>query len=163
MVKLQVDVIVAMVTQASLAARNATRTIPIVMVGVADPVGAGLVTSLARPGGNVTGTSFPSVEIAGKSLELLTRVVPKLERVAVLWNPANPVFQAQMLKETETGARALGIQLRNHGARDAKEIDRAFDAMAKERPQALVVIADALLLPHRTRIAALAMKNHLPR
>jgi putative ABC transport system substrate-binding protein len=100
LIKLQVDVIVAVVTQASLAARNAARTIPVVMVGVADPVGAGLVPSLARPGGNVTGTSFPSVDVAGKSLEVLTRAVPKLQRVAVLWNPANPVFQAQMLKET---------------------------------------------------------------
>jgi putative tryptophan/tyrosine transport system substrate-binding protein len=125
--KMQVDVIVAMVTQASLAARNATRTIPIVMVGVADPVGAGLVRSLARPGGNVTGTSFPSVEVAGKSLEVLTRVVPKLQRVAVLWNPTNPVYQAQMVKETEAAGRALRIELRNHGARDANEIDGAFE------------------------------------
>ena len=162
LVKMQVDVIVAMVTQASLAARDATRTIPIVMVGVADPVGAGLVTSLARPGGNVTGTSFPSVEIAGKSLEVLTRVVPNLKRVAVLWNPTNPVFQAQMAKATEAAARTLRIQLRNHGARDAKEIDAAFGAMSKERPEALLVIADALLLTHRTKIAALAVKNRLP-
>lgn len=162
LVKLQVDVIVAIVTQASLAARDATRAIPIVMVGVADPVGAGLVASLARPGGNVTGTSFPSVEIAGKSLEVLTRVVPKLAHVAVLWNPTNPVFQTQMMKETETAARALGIQLRTHGARDAKEIDRAFEAMAKERCEALIVIADALLLAHRDRIASLAVKKRLP-
>jgi putative ABC transport system substrate-binding protein len=162
LVKLRVDVIVAMVTQASLAAKNATRTIPIVMVGVADPVGAGLVPSLARPGGNVTGTSFPSVAVAGKSLEVLTRVVPKLQRVAVLWNPANPVFQAQMMKETEGAARSLGVQLRTHGARDANEIDGAFEAMAKERSEALIVIADALLLTHRTRIAALAVKNRLP-
>ena len=160
--KMHVDVIVAMVTQASLAARNATRTIPIVMVGVADPVGAGLVTSLARPGGNVTGTSFPSVEVAGKSLEVLARVVPKLQRVAVLWNPTNPVYQAQMMKETEAAGRALRIELRNHGARDANEIDGAFEAMAKQHSDALIVIADALLLTHRTRIAALAVKNRLP-
>jgi len=162
LVRLRVDVIVAIVTQASLAAKNATTTIPIVMVAVGDPVGSGLVTSLARPGGNVTGTSFPSVEVAGKSLEMLKHVVPKLQRVAVLWNPANPVFQALMMKETETAARSLGIQLRKLGARDAKEIDGAFEAMAKERPEALIVIADFSLLAHRTQIAALALKSRLP-
>jgi putative ABC transport system substrate-binding protein len=162
LVTLQVDVIVAMVTQASLAAKNATRTVPIVMVGVADPVGAGLVSSLARPGGNVTGTSFPSVQVAGKSLQVLTRVAPKLQRVAVLWNPANRVFQSQMMKETEGAARSLGIQLRTHGARDANEIDSAFEAMARDRSEALIVLADALLLTHRTRIAALAVKYRLP-
>ena len=102
----------AVVTQASLAAKNATGTIPIVMLAVGDPVGAGLVASLARPGGNVTGTSVLAVEIAGKSLEMLKDVIPKLRVVAAIWNPANAVFQAQMVKETEVAARALGIQLR---------------------------------------------------
>ena len=162
LVTLRVDVIVAMVTQASLAARNATRTIPIVMVGVADPVSAGLVRSLARPGGNVTGTSFPSVEVAGKSLEVLTRAVPRLQRVAVLWNPANPVYQAQMVKETEGAARALRIQLTSHGVRDAGEIEGAFEAMVRDQSEALIVISDALLLTHRGRIADLAVKNRLP-
>jgi putative ABC transport system substrate-binding protein len=104
LVRLQPDVIVAVVTQASLAAKHATRTIPIVMVAVGDPVGAGLVASLARPGGNVTGTSALSVELAGKSLEALKQVVPKLHRVAALWNPANPVFQAQMVRQMEAAA-----------------------------------------------------------
>ncbi len=162
LVRLKVDVIVAVVTQASLAAKNATKTIPIVMLAVGDPVGSGLVTSLARPGGNVTGTSFPSVEVAGKSLEVLKRVVPKLHRVAVLWNPANPVFQAQMVKETEAAARSLGIQLRLLGARDAKEIDGAFKAMAKERPEALAVIVDPVFVAHRAQIATLAAQSHLP-
>lgn len=161
LVRLHVDVIVAVVTQASLAAKNATKTIPIVMVAVGDPVGAGLVSSLSRPGANVTGTSFPSVEVAGKSLEMLTRVVPKLRRVAVLWNPANPVFQAQMVEATEAAARSLGIELRIVGARDAREIDKAFEAMARARPEGLIVIADGVFLAHRTQITSLAAKNRL--
>jgi ABC-type uncharacterized transport system substrate-binding protein len=106
LVRLRVDVIVAVVTQASLAAKNATKTIPIVMLAVGDPVGAGLVTNLAHPAGNVTGTSVQAVEVGGKSLELLKNGIPKLHVVAVLWNPANPVFQGQMVKETQ--AAALG-------------------------------------------------------
>jgi putative tryptophan/tyrosine transport system substrate-binding protein len=162
LVGLKVDVIVAVVTQASLAAKNATKTIPIVMIGVADPIGSGLVTSLARPGGNVTGTSYPVVEVAGKSLEVLKEVIPKLHRVAALWNPANSVFQAQMVNETEAAARALSIQLRLHRARDADEINAAFEVIAKERPEALTVIADPVFVAHRTKIATLAAKSHLP-
>ena len=162
LVRLRVDVIVTVVTQASLAAKNATKTIPIVMLAVGDPVGAGLVASLAQPGGNVTGTSLQNVEVAGKSLELLKNAIPKLRVVAVLWNPANPVFQAQMVKETEAAARRLGIQLRMLTARDAKEIDRAFAAMSGERAEALIVIADPVFSAQRMRIAALAAIGHLP-
>ena len=161
LVRLRVDVIVAVVTQASLAAKNKTKTIPIVMLAVGDPVGAGLVTSLAQPGGNVTGTSYQNVEVAGKSLELLKNAIPRL-RVTVLWNPANPVFQAQMVKETEAAARSLGIQLRMRAARDAKEIDRAFAAMSGEPAEALTVIPDPVFSAHLARIAALAAKSHLP-
>jgi putative ABC transport system substrate-binding protein len=162
LVRLQVDVIVAVVTQASLAAKNATNTIPVVMLAVGDPVGAGLVTSLARPGGNVTGTSRMSVEAAGKTLELLKNVVPKLRLVGVLWNPANPVFETQMVKETEAAARSLAIQLRMLAARDAKEIDRAFEVMTNERAEALIVIVDPVFIEHRTRLAALATTSRLP-
>jgi len=162
LVRLRVDVIVAVVTQASLAAKNATTTIPIVMLNVGDPVGAGLVASLARPGSNVTGTSVQAVQIAVKSLEVLKHVLPKLRRVAVLWNPANPVFQAQMVKETEAAARSLEIQLRMFGARDSKEIDSAFEAMARERPEALTVIVDPVFIDHRGQIAALAARSRLP-
>jgi ABC-type uncharacterized transport system substrate-binding protein len=162
LVRLKVDAIVAVVTQASLAAKNATKTIPIVMLGVGDPVGSGLVTNLARPGGNVTGTSYPVVEMAGKSLEVIKQVVPKLHRVTALWNPANSVFQAQMVKETEAAARALGIQLRLLGARDANEINAAFEAMAKSRPEALAVIADPVFVANRGQIVTLAAKSHLP-
>ena len=162
LVRLRVDVIVAVVTQASLAAKNATMTIPIVMLAVGDPVGAGLVASLAHPGGNVTGTSNQNVELARKSLELLKNAMPKLRVVAVLWNPANPVYQAQIVKETEAAARGLGIQLRMFAARDAKEIDRAFAAMTAERAEALTVIVDSVFDAHLTRIAALAANGHLP-
>jgi putative ABC transport system substrate-binding protein len=110
----------------------------------------------------VTGTSFLSVEAAGKSLEVLKHVVPKLHRVALLWNPANPVFQAQMVKEMEAAARSLGIQLRLLGARDANEIDVAFKAMEKERPEALAVIVDPVFIAQRTRITTLAAKSRLP-
>ena len=98
-------VIVAFVTQASLAAKKSTSTIPIVMVAVGDPVAAGLVASLTRPGGNVTGNSSNSVEVAGKSIEILTEVAPERRRVAILWNPANAVFQTQMRKESEAASR----------------------------------------------------------
>ena len=162
LVRIRVDVIVAVVTQAALAAKNATKTIPIVMLAVGDPVGAGLVTSLAQPGGNVTGTSFQNVEVAGKSLELLKSVMPKLRVVTVLWNPANPVFQGQMVKETEAAARSLGIQLRMLAARDAKEIERAFATMTGERTEALTVLADPVFSAHLARIAALAVNGHLP-
>ena len=162
LVRIRVDVIVAVVTQAALAAKNATKTIPIVMLAVGDPVGAGLVTSLAQPGGNVTGTSFQNVEVAGKSLEFLKSVMPKLRVVTVLWNPANPVFQGQMVKETETAARSLGIQLRMLAARDAKEIERAFATMTGERTEALTVLPDPVFSAHLARIAALAVNGHLP-
>jgi putative ABC transport system substrate-binding protein len=162
LVQLKVDVIVAFVTAATLAAKKSTATIPIVMVAVSDPVGAGLVTSLARPGGNVTGTSGQSGQIAPKSLEFLTAVVPTLRRVAVLWNPANAVFQTQILKATEAAARSLGIQLRILGVRTLEEINRAFEAMAAERVQALDVLADALLDTLGGKIASLATRARLP-
>jgi ABC-type uncharacterized transport system substrate-binding protein len=111
LVNLKVDVVVSEVTQASLAAKGATTTIPIVIQSVSDPVGIGLVASLARPGGNVTGTSAMSSEVIGKALQLLKDVVPKLTSVAVLWNPDNAIFQAQMLKETQTAAGTLKLDL----------------------------------------------------
>lgn len=156
LVRLQVQVIVATVTQASLAAKNATSTIPIVMVAVADPVASELVRSLARPGGNVTGTSSVSAETARKSLELLKEVVPDLRRVAVLWNPANRVFQMQVLRETEAAARVLGLELQMLQAHDLKSIERAFKAMSKEGVAALNVLPDPTLGAYAQRIAALA-------
>jgi putative tryptophan/tyrosine transport system substrate-binding protein len=161
LVRLKVDLVVAVVTQASLAAKKATGTIPIVMIGVSDPVGSGLVSSLARPGANITGNSSMTAEIVGKQLELLKETLPKISRVASLWNPANPVFQAIQRKEAEATARALGVQLHILEARGADEIDRAFTAMAKERMKALVVLGDPVFTTHRKRIAGLAAKQHL--
>jgi putative ABC transport system substrate-binding protein len=162
LVRLRVDVIVAVVTQASLAAKNATQTIPIVMLAVGNPVGAGLVASLAQPGGNVTGTSNQTVDVAGKELELLKSAIPKLRVVAVLWNPANPVYQAQIVEATEAAARGLGIRLRMFAAHDGQEIDRAFAAMSAEQVEALIVNVDSTFDAHLARIATLATNGHLP-
>jgi len=162
LVRLKVDVIVAVVTQASLAAKNATGTVPIVMVGVSDPVGSGLVASLARPGTNITGTSSMTAEVVGKQLELLKETLPKISRMAALWNPANAVFQAIQRRETEAAARALGVQLQILEARGPDEIDRAFAVMAKERTKALLVLGDPVFTSHRKRIADLAAKQRLP-
>src|SRR5262245_37207235 len=162
LVRLKVDVIVAVVTQASLAAKAATTTIPIVMIGVSDPVGSGLVSSLARPGANITGTSSMTAEVVGKQLELIKETLPKISRVAALWNPANPIFQAIQLKETEDAARALRVQLRLLEARGPDEIDRAFAAVARERAKAVLVLGDPVFTANRKRIADLSMKQRLP-
>jgi putative ABC transport system substrate-binding protein len=161
LVRLKVDVVVAVVTQASLATKNATRTIPIVMIGVADPVGSGLVTSLARPGWNITGTSSMTAEIVGKQLELLKETLPKISRVAALWNPANPNFQAIQLKEAKDAAGALGVGLQLVEARGPDEIDRTFEALARERTRALLVLNDPVFTAHRKRIADLSAKHRL--
>ena len=162
LVRENVDVIVSQVTQASLAAKNATRTIPIVMVGVGDPVGAGLVRSLSRPGGNITGTSGVAVAVVGKALQLLTEVVPRISRVAVLRNPANPVFQAQLVSETEAAARALRVQLQFVEARSPGELDSAFRAMAGQGAGAILVLSDPVFTTHRARIVELVAKTRLP-
>jgi putative ABC transport system substrate-binding protein len=162
LVRQNVDVLVTQVTQASLAAKNTTRTIPIVMVGVGDPVGAGLVQSLSRPGGNVTGTSGVAVAVVGKSLQLLTEVVPRISRVAVLWNPANPVFQAQLLRETEAAARTLRVELQRVEARNRGELDSAVQATTKQGAGAILVLSDPVFSVHRARIVELVAKVRLP-
>jgi putative tryptophan/tyrosine transport system substrate-binding protein len=162
LVRLDVDVIVALVTQASIAAKHATKTIPIVMVAVSDPLGSGLVASLSRPGGNVTGTSSMTSEVAGKSLEMLKEVVPTVDRVAVLWNPDNAIFQAQLLREAQLAAGRLGIELRTHAARGPDDLDRAFAAIPAEGAGALFVLADPILAIHRKRIVDFAEKSRLP-
>jgi putative ABC transport system substrate-binding protein len=162
LVRLKVDVIVAAATATSVAAKNATSTIPIVMIGVYDPVERGLVASLARPGGKITGLTFyTGPELVGKYLELLKEVVPKVSRVAVLWNPANP-GHAAVLKEAEGAARALGVRLQTLEARVPQEIDSAFEAMIRERADALLVLPDPMPVTHRARIADLAAKTRLP-
>lgn len=162
LVRLKVDVIVAAVTQASLTAKAATQTIPVVMMAVSDPVAAGLVSSLARPGGNLTGTSAMTAEIAGKPLGLLKETLPRISRVAALWNPANPVFQAAQLEEVKVTAKAVGVRLQSLVARDPKEIDRAFAAIVSERTAALQVLGDPVFSTHRKQIVELALKHRLP-
>ena len=162
LVRLKVDLIVAAVTQASLAAKNATGTIPIVMVAVANPVDSGIIASLARPGANITGTSVMNDEVVGKQLELLKEALPTISRVAAMWNPANPVFQKLQLRAVEATARPLNIRLHKVEARDQDEIERAFKAIAKERTRALHVLPDPVFTAHRRMIADLALKLRLP-
>jgi putative ABC transport system substrate-binding protein len=161
LVRVQVDVIVTVGGAATQAAQHATRTIPIVMSVVNDPVGSGLVPSLARPGGNVTGLTVMASDLVGKQLELLKEVVPKVSRVALLRNPDNPA-SAPQLREAEAAARALGVRLQTLEARDPQEIDSAFAAMTRERAGALVVLADAVFLNQRRQIAELAAERRLP-
>ena len=161
LVRLKVDVIVAVGGRASQDAQQATRTIPIVMSVTIDPLGTGLVASLARPGGNVTGLSLMASEVVGKQLELLKEVVPKVSRVALLWNPANP-GSAPQLREAEASARVLGVRLQTLEARVPQEIDRAFAAMTRERAGALVVLTDSIFTNQRRQIAELAAERRLP-
>jgi putative ABC transport system substrate-binding protein len=161
LVRLKVDVIVAVGGGATQATQQTTRTIPIVMSVVIDPVGSGLVTSLAHPGGNVTGISLMAPDLVGKQLELLREVVPKVSRVAILWNPDNP-GSAPQLRQAEAAARALGVRLQLLEARNPREIDTAFVAMTRERAGALLIFADAVFTNQVRQMAELAAKRRLP-
>jgi ABC-type uncharacterized transport system substrate-binding protein len=159
LVHAKVDVIVATGgVPPARAAQQATRTIPIVIAGAVDPVGAGLVHSLARPVGNITGSTIMAEALLGKQLELLREVVPKVSRVAVLWNPDNP-GNASQLRAAEG---VPGLPLEPVGARDSVEIEKAFVTMTRQRADGLVVLVDTFFLGERERIADLAMKNRLP-
>lgn len=162
LIGLPVDVLVTFVTQATIAARDNTNTIPIVMIGVSDPVASGLVSSLSRPGANVTGTSGMSSDVAAKQLQLLNEAITGVGRIAVLWNPSNRVFQMQLIQETETAARRLGVELQMFEARDSQSIDRAFVAISKEHVSGLNVLIDPTLIAQGAQIAALAAKARLP-
>ncbi|HZE36485.1 MAG TPA: ABC transporter substrate-binding protein [Candidatus Eisenbacteria bacterium] len=161
LVRLRVDVIVAIVPGATLAAKRSTASIPIVMVNTPDPVQLGLVVSLGRPGGNVTGTTTLSADLSSKQLELLKEAVPRAMRIAVLWNPNNP-WHPLAVKGAEAAARSLAVQLQIVEARSAEEFERAFEAMTRKRAGAVLVLADPLTSFHRTRLAELAIKRHLP-
>ena len=161
LVQLQPEVIVTQGTPAALAAKDATTTIPIVMVGVGDPVASGLVASLARPGGNLTGLSVVVPELVGKQLEFLTDVLPTVSRVAVLWNPTNPGLAIQM-RVAEAAAQRLGVQLYRVEARSPEALDSAFAAMTSAHAGALLVLVDNIFFEHRSRLAALAAISHLP-
>jgi len=161
LVRFKVDIIVTYGTPASQAAKRATGTIPIVMAGAIDPVASGLVTIVARPGGNLTGLSLMAPELVGKQLEILKDVVPKVSRVALLGNPANP-GNAPQVRHAQDAARALGLRLQPLEARGPSDIDSAFAAMTSEQAGAVMVLVDSMLLDHRTRIADLAARRRLP-
>jgi putative ABC transport system substrate-binding protein len=161
LVRLKVDVIVAVSGQATQAVQQTTRTIPIIMSQVNDAVGSGLVASLARPGGNVTGTTVMSPALAVKQLELLKEVVPKVSLVALLRHPDNPA-SAAYLREAEAAARTLRVELQTLEARNSQEIDSAFTAMTRKRAGALVMFPDAVFFMQRKQIAELAAKRRLP-
>src|SRR5262249_48066940 len=138
-----------------------TTTIPIVMATMNDPVGSGLVASLARPGGNITGLSNMAPELAGKQLEFLKEVLPTVSRVGVLWNPTNP-SNTLMLREADVAAQALGIQLHPLEVRSPDAFDNAFAAMPSAHVGALGILGDAMFQTHRRRLAELAVMSHLP-
>jgi putative ABC transport system substrate-binding protein len=161
LVRLKVDVIVAM-SGGVLAAKKVTGTIPIVMAsGIADPVGLGLVTDLARPGGNVTGIAAFGLDVNSKRLQLLKEAVPNARRFAILSNPAAPT-QAASVSNVRAAAQSLGVSLQLLEARTPADFDAAFAAMAKERADALYVVADPLFGTHAARVVDLAIKNRLP-
>jgi putative ABC transport system substrate-binding protein len=162
LVRLKVDVIAAGPTPPAVAARNATSTIPIVILGAADPVELGLVASLARPGGNITGLSW-SVDFAiiGKHLELLKETLPRARRVAVLSNPANPAH-SRTVAEAKAAAGSMGLQLQLLEAREPGGLAPAFAAMSRQRAQAVLVMPDGLFVASRARLAELETQHRLP-
>jgi putative ABC transport system substrate-binding protein len=159
--RLKVDVIVAATVPAIKAAKEATKTIPIVMAIVVDPVTTGLVANLGRPEGNLTGLSMMAPDLVGKQIEMVKEVIPRVSRVALLWNPAN-VGNAAQLRAAEEAARVLGVRLQALEARGPREVDSAFLAMTKERAEALVVLVDSMLTSNGGRIIDLARKHRLP-
>jgi ABC-type uncharacterized transport system substrate-binding protein len=161
LLRLKMDIMVAGSTSGALAAKSATSTIPIVFFGVSDPVVAGLVDSLARPGGNITGVTSISAVLAGKRLELLKETIPKLSRVAVLWNPPDP-SSAQQWKESQLPARELGLQLHSMEVSSADKYDSAFNEAVKARSAALAVTLHPLASSNQKQIADLAAKNGFP-
>ena len=162
LVRLKVDVIVALTNPVIDAVRQATQTIPIIMPAASDPVGAGFVASLARPGGNITGLTGYSPELNGKRLEILKEAFPKLSRVALLLSPNFPGSTLD-LKETESAARALGLRMQPLEVRDDSDIDRSFKAMIKERADALTMFpGHPVLFVNRKKIVELAANDRLP-
>jgi len=161
LVRLKVDVIVTYGVAATRAAKAATETIPIVMVGVGEPVRTGLVASLARPGGNITGSTVIGVELGAKRLQLLKEIVPHVARVAVLWNPANPA-QPLHFESIQAGARALGVTLLSVEVRSPDEFEGAFAAMTRQRPDAFIMTGDFMHQEHSRWIVDFMAKSRLP-
>ena len=162
LITLKVELIVASGTPASFAAKQATSTIPIVLAGLAaNPVETGLIASLARPGGNVTGMSMMSSQLGGKRLELLKAIVPGLTLVAVFWNPPNPTY-GPILKELEAAAPTLGVKLQRLEVRLPGDFESAFKAATRQRAGALIAPADPLVVNRPNVVADLALKYRLP-
>jgi len=161
LIRLKVDVLVAVTTNDALAAKKATRTIPIVFLNVSDPIAVGLIDSLARPGGNITGITNIAAELSGKRLELLKETVANLSRVAVLWNPQDTA-SAQQWKESQGSARELNLQLHSMEVGSADKLDNAFKEAMKARSAALAVTHHQFARTYRKQIADLATKNRLP-
>ena len=158
--RLKVDIIVTGGSTSTRAAKQVTTTIPIVMAGTADPVGEGFVASLSRPGGNITGLSVLAPEISGKQLELLKEIVPRLSRVAVFWQSTSPA-NAQMLREVELAAGALGVKLQDLDVLGPNDIESAFRAASKGRADAVLVLENAVLTSHRKQLVEIAVKSRL--
>ena len=161
LVRLKVDVMVVGSTPGVMAAKNATSAIPIIMVTTGDPVAGGLVASLARPGGNITGVTALGQELGGKRLEVLKEAVPKVSRVAVLSNPENP-DSGLSLKGIEVAAQALAVQLRVQNVRDPTEFEKAFESINREGATALMVLPDPMFVSQRGQIVGLSAKSRLP-
>ena len=161
LIRLNVDIIVTRAIPGAVAAQHATIKTPIVFVGVADAVAAGLVASLAKPGGNITGLTSLAPELSGKRLEVLRETFPKLARVAVLRNPSN-AGDAITWKETEEAAQALGLQLHSLEVRSVKDFENVFESATKADGQALLTLPDPLLQSHRKEIVDFAAKSRLP-
>ena len=161
LVQLKVDVILTGSTPAAVAAKEATKTIPIVFGSASDPIGVGLVASLAHPGGNITGMSLLAPELWPKRLELIKETLPKLTRVAMLWNRNNPGMAARA-RETQDAAKPMGVAVQDRGAKDPGELDNVFTAITANRPDALLTLLDPFTLLHLKRIVHFTVKNRLP-
>jgi putative ABC transport system substrate-binding protein len=161
LVRLRVDAIVVVGGPPSQAVKNATSTIPIITVGAGDVVGSGLVASLSRPGGNLTGITDLAVELSAKRLEILKEVVPKAARIAVLWNADNPAMTLRY-QQVEKAARLLRVDVQPLGVREPEDFDVAFSAMTRERPDALFMVADALTLLNRKRVIEFSAAQRIP-
>jgi len=161
LVRLNVDVILAFGTLAPLAAKRASATIPIVLANAGDPLRSGLVVSLAQPGGNVTGMSLMAPDLGGKRLELLKELLPRLSRVAVIWNAANP-YSALVFEETRGAAKTLAIELQSLEVRGPDDLGVVLDSAGRKRADALVTVEDPLTFNHRKQIADSCAKNRLP-
>jgi putative ABC transport system substrate-binding protein len=161
LVRLRVDVIVIQGTPAGFAAKSATSTIPIVFAAISDPVGVGIVKSLARPGGNITGTSLMASELSAKRLELLHAISPQLSRVAILWDSSNPGM-ALRVQETEIAAKQSHVALFSVGPRNAEELEAAFAELGKQRPDALLVTVEPFTRRHLSRILEFCGSHRIP-